>query len=207
MPRPTRELNRSSATAAKERVRLVPGGQLGLSGRSRRRVDVRRSPIRTPASPARSSMAIMTMGKIDNRRDRGGAAVVTLFFGSVGIIIVWPIMRPMKEVHMPAPAIPPRPRWPASGCIARSLAPTPRVPSGCRSGFVGKVHSSDAASAARTAWSFTPFGSGNSTSFGGTYTELVPVERIKYHRHYSKTPPPRRDSTSRFTLRRSPSAD
>jgi uncharacterized protein YndB with AHSA1/START domain len=47
-------------------------------------------------------------------------------------------------------------------------------------GFVGKVHESDARVGGSYRMSFTNFGTGTSHSFGGTYTELVPNERIAY---------------------------
>jgi uncharacterized protein YndB with AHSA1/START domain len=47
-------------------------------------------------------------------------------------------------------------------------------------GFTGKVHHSDAKVGGTYKMSFTNFTSGNSHSFGGTYTELVPHERIRY---------------------------
>jgi len=45
-------------------------------------------------------------------------------------------------------------------------------------GFTGKVHSMDARVGGAYRMSFTNFSSGNSHSFGGTYRELVPHERI-----------------------------
>ena len=47
-------------------------------------------------------------------------------------------------------------------------------------GFVGKSHYGDAKVGGTYRMSFTHFGSGNSHAFGGTYTELVPNERICY---------------------------
>lgn len=47
-------------------------------------------------------------------------------------------------------------------------------------GFTGKVHENDARVGGRYRMSFTNFGTGSSHSFGGTYTELVPNERIGY---------------------------
>ncbi|HVS72857.1 MAG TPA: SRPBCC family protein [Phycisphaerae bacterium] len=47
-------------------------------------------------------------------------------------------------------------------------------------GFVGKVHASDARVGGSYKMSFTNFGTGKSHGFGGTYTELVPGERIRY---------------------------
>ena len=47
-------------------------------------------------------------------------------------------------------------------------------------GFTGTVHHSDAKVGGTYKMSFTNFSSGNSHSFGGTYVELVPRERIRY---------------------------
>ena len=47
-------------------------------------------------------------------------------------------------------------------------------------GFTGKVHSMDARVGGSYRMSFTNFGSGKSHSFGGTYVELTPHERIRY---------------------------
>lgn len=47
-------------------------------------------------------------------------------------------------------------------------------------GFLGKVHHSDARVGGSYRMSFTNFGTGSSHSFGGTYAELVPNERIRY---------------------------
>lgn len=47
-------------------------------------------------------------------------------------------------------------------------------------GFTGKVHHLDARVGGSYRMSFTNFGTGSSHSFGGTYTELVPNERIAY---------------------------
>ena len=46
-------------------------------------------------------------------------------------------------------------------------------------GFTGKVHHVDARVGGTYKMSFTNFTSGNSHSFGGTYVELVPNERIR----------------------------
>src|SRR6186997_1945372 len=45
-------------------------------------------------------------------------------------------------------------------------------------GFTGKVHSMDARVGGSYKMSFTNFGTGKSHSFGGTYVELTPHERI-----------------------------
>jgi uncharacterized protein YndB with AHSA1/START domain len=47
-------------------------------------------------------------------------------------------------------------------------------------GFTGKVHSMDARVGGSHKMSFTNFTSGKSHSFGGTYLELVPNERLRY---------------------------
>jgi uncharacterized protein YndB with AHSA1/START domain len=47
-------------------------------------------------------------------------------------------------------------------------------------GFTGKVHEMDAKVGGKYRMSFTNFGTGKSHSFGGTYQELVPRERIRY---------------------------
>jgi uncharacterized protein YndB with AHSA1/START domain len=47
-------------------------------------------------------------------------------------------------------------------------------------GFVGKVHEIDARVGGSYRMSFTNFGTGTTHAFGGTYTELVPNERLRY---------------------------
>jgi uncharacterized protein YndB with AHSA1/START domain len=47
-------------------------------------------------------------------------------------------------------------------------------------GFVGQVHSIDARVGGGYKMSFTNFRTGQSHSFGGTYVELTPHERIRY---------------------------
>ncbi len=47
-------------------------------------------------------------------------------------------------------------------------------------GFTGKVHSMDAKVGGSYKMSFTNFNSGKSHSFGGTFKELVPNERVSY---------------------------
>jgi uncharacterized protein YndB with AHSA1/START domain len=47
-------------------------------------------------------------------------------------------------------------------------------------GFTAKVHEMDARVGGGYKMSFTNFGSGRSHSFGGTYLELTPHERIRY---------------------------
>jgi len=48
-------------------------------------------------------------------------------------------------------------------------------------GFTGKVHHMDARVGGTHKMSFTNFSTGNGHSFGGTYLELVPNERIRYN--------------------------
>ena len=47
-------------------------------------------------------------------------------------------------------------------------------------GFTGKVHQLDAKVGGTYRMSFTNFTTGRSHSFGGTYLELVPHERVRY---------------------------
>ena len=47
-------------------------------------------------------------------------------------------------------------------------------------GFTGKVHEMDAKVGGKHRMSFTNFTNGQSDSFGGTYVELVPNERLRY---------------------------
>jgi uncharacterized protein YndB with AHSA1/START domain len=47
-------------------------------------------------------------------------------------------------------------------------------------GFTGKVHEMDARVGGGYRMSFTNFGTGSRHSFGGTYIELTPHERIRY---------------------------
>ena len=47
-------------------------------------------------------------------------------------------------------------------------------------GFTGKVHHIDARVGGTYKMSFTNFSTGNGHSFGGTYLELIPQERIRY---------------------------
>ena len=51
-------------------------------------------------------------------------------------------------------------------------------------GFTGKVHQLDAKVGGTYRMSFTNFGTGSSHSFGGTYLELVPHERIRYSNQF-----------------------
>ena len=47
-------------------------------------------------------------------------------------------------------------------------------------GFIGKVHEIDVKVGGGYRMSFTNFGTGTTHSFGGTYAELVPNQRIRY---------------------------
>ena len=47
-------------------------------------------------------------------------------------------------------------------------------------GFTGTVHELDARVGGKYRMTFTNFSSGNGHSFGGTYLELVPGERLRY---------------------------
>ena len=47
-------------------------------------------------------------------------------------------------------------------------------------GFTGRVHEMDAREGGGYRMTFTNFSSGNSHSFGGTFVELVPNERIRH---------------------------
>ena len=47
-------------------------------------------------------------------------------------------------------------------------------------GFTGKVHESNATVGGRYRMSFTNFSNGQSHSWGGTYLDLVPNERLRY---------------------------
>src|SRR5438128_9742519 len=51
-------------------------------------------------------------------------------------------------------------------------------------GFTAKVHQMDARVGGAHRMSFTNFGNGQSHSFGGTYVELTPNERIRYTDHF-----------------------
>lgn len=48
-------------------------------------------------------------------------------------------------------------------------------------GFTGKIHAMDSRVGGGYKMSFTNFGTGKSHSFGGTYLELAPNERIRYN--------------------------
>jgi uncharacterized protein YndB with AHSA1/START domain len=47
-------------------------------------------------------------------------------------------------------------------------------------GFTGRIHQMDARVGGSYKMSFTNFSTGSSHSFGGTYVELVPNERLRY---------------------------
>jgi uncharacterized protein YndB with AHSA1/START domain len=47
-------------------------------------------------------------------------------------------------------------------------------------GFTGKVHEMDATVGGGYRMSFTNFGTGHTHSFGGTYLELTPPQRLQY---------------------------
>ena len=52
-------------------------------------------------------------------------------------------------------------------------------------GFTGKVHQLEAKVGGAYRMSFTNFSTGKSHSFGGTYLELTPHERIRYTNQFS----------------------
>ena len=54
-------------------------------------------------------------------------------------------------------------------------------------GFTGKVHHLDATVGGTYRMSFTNFSSGHSHSFGGTYLELAPNERIRHTDRFDDT--------------------
>lgn len=56
-------------------------------------------------------------------------------------------------------------------------------------GFTGKVHELDARVGGGYRMTFTNFSAGSSHSFGGTYTELVPNERIGYTDRFDEPGP------------------
>lgn len=67
-------------------------------------------------------------------------------------------------------------------------------------GFTCKVHQHDPRVGGSYRMSFTNFSSGNSHSFGGTYRELVPGERIRYDDHFDDPHLPG-EMTTTITLR------
>jgi uncharacterized protein YndB with AHSA1/START domain len=54
-------------------------------------------------------------------------------------------------------------------------------------GFTGKMHAMDARVGGSYRMSFTNFGTGSSHSFGGTYLELVPGEKLRYNDQFEDT--------------------
>jgi uncharacterized protein YndB with AHSA1/START domain len=54
-------------------------------------------------------------------------------------------------------------------------------------GFTGKVHHLDAKVGGKYQMSFTNFTTSTSHSFGGTYVELVPNERLRYTNQFDDT--------------------
>lgn len=67
-------------------------------------------------------------------------------------------------------------------------------------GFTCKVHQFDAQVGGNYRMTFTNFSSGNGHSFGGTYRELVPGERITYNDHFDDPNLPG-EMTTTITLR------
>lgn len=67
-------------------------------------------------------------------------------------------------------------------------------------GFTGKVHQMDARVGGSYRMSFTNFTTGSSHSFGGTYLELKPSERIRYTNKFENPGLPGEMSTT-ITLR------
>src|ERR671931_959668 len=67
-------------------------------------------------------------------------------------------------------------------------------------GFTGKVHQMDAKVGGTYKMSFTNFTTGKSHSFGGTYVELKPQERIRYTNQFDN-PGLAGDMTTTVTLR------
>jgi uncharacterized protein YndB with AHSA1/START domain len=67
-------------------------------------------------------------------------------------------------------------------------------------GFTGKVHSMDAKVGGSYKMSFTNFTTGSSHSFGGTYLELKPHERIRYTNRFDNPSLPG-EMTTTITLK------
>jgi uncharacterized protein YndB with AHSA1/START domain len=67
-------------------------------------------------------------------------------------------------------------------------------------GFTCTVHQHDPRVGGSYRMAFTNFSSGNSHSFGGTYRELVPGERIRYDDHFDDPQLPG-EMTTTITLR------
>jgi uncharacterized protein YndB with AHSA1/START domain len=70
-------------------------------------------------------------------------------------------------------------------------------------GFTGKVHQMDAKVGGNWRMSFTNFNTGNGHSFGGTYLELVPNERLRYTSKFDDANLPGEMQTT-VTLRQTP---
>ena len=71
-------------------------------------------------------------------------------------------------------------RAPAERVYRAFLDPEARAKWLPPNGFTGKVHHDDPKVGGSYKMSFTNFSTGHSHSFGGTYRELVPHERIRY---------------------------
>jgi uncharacterized protein YndB with AHSA1/START domain len=71
-------------------------------------------------------------------------------------------------------------RAPAERVYRAFLDPDAMVKWMAPHGFTGKIHSIDVRVGGGYRMSFTNFGTGKSHSFGGTYVELTPNERIRY---------------------------
>jgi uncharacterized protein YndB with AHSA1/START domain len=67
-------------------------------------------------------------------------------------------------------------------------------------GFTGKVHQIDAKVGGSYKMTFTNFTTGKGHSFGGTYLELKPSERIRYTNQFDQSGPPGEMQTT-ITLR------
>jgi len=67
-------------------------------------------------------------------------------------------------------------------------------------GFTGKVHQIDAKVGGSYKMTFTNFTTGKGHSFGGTYLELEPSERIRYTNQFDQSGPPGEMQTT-ITLR------
>lgn len=70
-------------------------------------------------------------------------------------------------------------------------------------GFTGKVHQMDARVGGSWRMSFTNFTTGHAHSFGGTYLELVPNERLRYTSRFDDPNLPG-EMTTTVTLRQTP---
>jgi uncharacterized protein YndB with AHSA1/START domain len=70
-------------------------------------------------------------------------------------------------------------------------------------GFTGTVHQLDLKVGGTFRMSFTNLGTGSSHSFGGTFTTLVPGERLEHTDHFDPPMPPA-DMRTTVTFRRIP---